>query len=190
MIRINFKYYFFLIFISYSAVNCFAQNSNKLKLTKSFYNEILLRDTLTLIKNSSPKETTHQRLFNYKSFYSFEEEHHTIFYLLESNNCGTLSFTLMPKNNNDDFDFMIFQADTGNIEKLLNEGKLTLIRSNISRVDKSINGITGLNLDSKLNFTQKGINPSFSKSINVKTGSKLLIVFDNVYDNGKEIEYE
>lgn len=184
MFKSNLKIALFLFCNSVLSQNMNIQN-NVFVIKKPEFIEVSIKDTLTLSKKQTPSITTQQKISKYTSNICFEKEHHSIWYLLESKNCGTLSFTLMPKNINDDYDFMIFQADTGNIEKLLSEGKLTLIRSNISRADKSMKGITGLNLNSKYNYTQKGINPSFSKSINVKTGSKLLIVFDNVYDNGK-----
>ena len=55
----------------------------------------------------------------------------------------------------------------------------------MSRVDKSILGITGLMANVKNNSVGKGIGNAYSKSLPVKKGEKYMLILDNVYPNGK-----
>ncbi len=172
-------------FICFNVFFIYSQKNNNLNLKKPIYIEKSIYDSLIIKIDKSPLESLKYRTISYKSEFSFEKEHHSIWYLIELNNCGQFTFTLTPDAAKDDYDFMIFKVIGDSIDEKLAKGELELIRSNISRNDTINKGITGLSTYSNNNYTKKGINSSFSKSIKVKNGDRLLIVFDNVYENGK-----
>ncbi len=174
-----------VIAICFNYFSIYSQKNDVLKTTKQYFTCKEISDSLNINIAKSPKEPSIQRTFLYKNEFCFEKEHHSIWYLIEARKCGLFTFTLTPDAPADDYDFMIFKVINDSIEEELLNGKLELIRSNISRNDTLLKGITGLSSKSSNNFTRKGINSNFSKAIKVKNGDRLLVVFDNVYQNGK-----
>lgn len=174
-----------IIAFSFNSFIIYSQKNDVLKIMKQSFICKEIIDSLDINVAKSPEEPSMQRTISYKNEFCFEKEHHTIWYLIEAKNCGLLTCTLTPDLPTDDYDFMIFNVINDGIEQELLNGKLELIRSNISRNDTLLKGITGLSSNSTNNFSKKGINSNFSKAIKVKNGDRLLIVFDNVYKNGK-----
>jgi outer membrane protein OmpA-like peptidoglycan-associated protein len=115
---------------------------------------------------------------------AFEQEHHTAWYLLEFKFSGELILEITPKDKKDDYDFLLYPyKDSTTCADILAE-RIKPIRGNLSRNDTSNLSITGLSINAKNEFNGKGIGAQFSKSVYVKSGEKILLVLDNVYENG------
>lgn len=114
----------------------------------------------------------------------FEKEHFTAWYLLSIDRDGEFVFEVVPNNPKDDYDFIVYKYD----EKLcgrLGTPECIPLRSNLSRVDKSIQGISGLMANVKNVNVGMGIGNAYCKSLSVKQGEKYMLVLDNVYPKGE-----
>ena len=115
----------------------------------------------------------------------FETEHNTAWYLLNIEHDGEMVFEIVPTNPKDDYDFLVFKVENQNFCENFAANKMIPLRSNLSRVDKSIQGITGLMANVKNTSVGMGVGNAYSKSISVKKGERYMLVLDNVYPNGK-----
>ncbi len=114
----------------------------------------------------------------------FEKEHYTAWYRLSIEKDGELVFEVVPTNPKDDYDFIVYKYDENLCKKLMSPN-LVPYRSNLSRVDKSIQGISGLMANVKNTNVGMGIGNAYCKSMTVKKGEKYMLVLDNVYPNGQ-----
>jgi outer membrane protein OmpA-like peptidoglycan-associated protein len=114
----------------------------------------------------------------------FEKEHFTAWYRLSIERDGELVFEVVPTSPKDDYDFIVFKYDEALCKKLMSPD-LVPLRSNLSRVDKSIQGISGLMANVKNTNVGMGIGNAYCKSLTVKKGEKYMLVLDNVYPNGQ-----
>jgi outer membrane protein OmpA-like peptidoglycan-associated protein len=114
----------------------------------------------------------------------FEKEHYTAWYRLSIERDGELVFEVVPTNPKDDYDFVVFKYDETLCKKIMAPDQAPL-RSNLSRVDKSIQGISGLMANVKNTNVGAGIGNAYCKSMSVKKGEQYMLVLDNVYPNGQ-----
>lgn len=114
----------------------------------------------------------------------FEKEHYTAWYRLLIERDGELVFEVVPTNPKDDYDFIVYKYDEALCKNIMSPS-LVPLRSNLSRVDKSIQGISGLMANVKNTSVGMGIGNAYCKSITVKNGEKYMLVLDNVYPNGE-----
>ncbi len=114
----------------------------------------------------------------------FEKEHHTAWYLLSIARTGDLVLEVVPENSKDDYDFVIYSYDGNTCKDIFTSG-IVPVRSNLSRVDRSILGITGLMANVKLTHVGMGIGNAYCKSLPVEAGENYMLVVDNVYPEGK-----
>jgi outer membrane protein OmpA-like peptidoglycan-associated protein len=114
----------------------------------------------------------------------FEKEHFTAWYRLSIEKDGELVFEVVPTNPKDDYDFVVYKYDQTLCKKIMAPDKVPL-RSNLSRVDKSIQGISGLMANVKNTNVGAGIGNAYCKSMTVKKGEQYMLVLDNVYPNGQ-----
>ncbi len=120
-----------------------------------------------------------------KNKVQFEKEHNTAWYLLTVQHDGELVIEIVPQDRTNDYDFLIYKYTSTNFCDEFSKNSTLPLRSNLSRVDKSIQGITGLMANVKNSSVGMGIGNAYSKSIPVKTGEQYILVLDNVYANGK-----
>lgn len=113
----------------------------------------------------------------------FEKEHYTAWYVLDIQRDGEFVFEVVPTQPKDDYDFVVFNYNEGVCTKIMNADNVPL-RSNLSRVDKSIQGISGLMANVKNINVGPGIGNAYCRSMSVKKGEKYMLVLDNVYPNG------
>jgi outer membrane protein OmpA-like peptidoglycan-associated protein len=113
----------------------------------------------------------------------FEKEHNSAWYILTIERDGELVFEIVPTNPKDDYDFLLYNYNPSFCEAF-SKNTITPFRTNLSRVDESIRGITGLMANVKTTVVGKGIGNAYSKSVAVKKGEKYILVIDNVHDNG------
>jgi outer membrane protein OmpA-like peptidoglycan-associated protein len=114
----------------------------------------------------------------------FEKEHSTAWYRLSIERDGELVFEVVPTNPKDDYDFVVYKYDEALCKKIMAPDQVPL-RSNLSRADKSIQGISGLMANVKNTNVGMGIGNAYCKSMTVKKGEKYMLVLDNVYPNGQ-----
>lgn len=117
--------------------------------------------------------------------YTFKKEHHTAWYKLIIAANGNLSFTIIPKKSDDDYDFMLFQATKNNFCDSLDKYKLKPLRANISRDKDELSGKTGLTINAPNNLVKQGVNDAYSTAMPVSKGQVYYLVLDNVYDKGE-----
>ncbi|HEY0055560.1 MAG TPA: OmpA family protein [Pedobacter sp.] len=121
---------------------------------------------------------------NYKrSPYLFEVERNTIWFVIDIPFNGILTFEIMPHRKEDDYDWMLFNYNP-KLESQVRNGDAFPIRSNNSRNDVSLKGMTGLKNGYPDVFEAPGPGKSFSSALNVKSGQRLALVIDNIYEKG------
>ncbi len=119
-----------------------------------------------------------------KSLYFFEQEHNTAWYVFDVKKDGLLVFEITPLDPKDDYDFILFKSDSGDFCNQIKEKKIMPIRTNISRVNVSISGRTGLSGEAKNEYMRSGIGNPFSKALSVKEGERYYLVLDNTSIKG------
>lgn len=137
--------------------------------------------TIAPVSSGIQNEISHSKQ---GSKFVFEKEHHSAWYRLDIAVSGHLCFDIIPKNNKDDYDFMLFKAGK-NFCDSLNKTKIKPLRACISRDKEEIEGITGLNNKAKKELVKEGVGDSYVKPIPVTLGETYYLVLDNVYDTGE-----
>lgn len=113
-----------------------------------------------------------------------EQENFSAWYEFETKIDADLIFSIIPDTAKDDYDFALYQYTNDDFCKDLIQKKIQPVRTNFSRNDLELKGITGLDIKAKNIFVGQGIGPVFSKSIAVKKEDKFILVLNNVYKNG------
>lgn len=116
---------------------------------------------------------------------NFEKEHNSAWYLISMNVEGELVFEITPTDSTNDYDFLLYQYTDSTFCKKLIKKQIQPVRSNLSRNNLTLKGITGLSAETQNEYTGQGIQNNWSKSIEVKKGNKYMLVLDNVYTDGK-----
>lgn len=119
-----------------------------------------------------------------KSQFVFEKEHHSAWYKLNINTHGTLVFDIIPNQLNDDYDFVIFKAGSGNFCDSLSNYKIKPLRSCISRDKEGVKSRTGLNSFTGAVYIKEGVGEQYAAALEVSKGEIYYLVLDNVYENG------
>lgn len=120
-----------------------------------------------------------------KTKYAFEKEHHSAWYKLLINATGHLTFDIIPIKGDDDYDFMLFKANTNGFCDSMAKYKLGPVRACISRDKEELKGRTGLSYKAKDELVKYGIGPAYCKPIVVEKGECYYLVLDNVYEKGE-----
>ena len=123
-----------------------------------------------------------------RSPYIFKEERNTIWYFIEIPFSGMLTFEIKPHRKEDDYDWMLFNISP-KLGLQLSSGDALPIRSNNSRNDLSIKGATGIKGGLANNFEAPGPGKSFSSALMVKSGQKLALIIDNIYEKGAGFDF-
>ncbi|MFT3884779.1 MAG: hypothetical protein QM724_04920 [Flavobacteriales bacterium] len=107
-----------------------------------------------------------------------EREHNTVWYTFRAPVKTLLTFDIIPKDIEDDIDFLLFRgAVPGICEKIRNK-QVQPVRTNISRNDKSIRSMCGLSKDAVDEFVRSGVGASYSKAIDVEAGELFYLLVD------------
>lgn len=108
----------------------------------------------------------------------FEREHHSTWYTFRVPVKTNIEMDIIPRNIDDDIDFLIFAGDIpGVCEKILRR-QITPLRTNISRNDKANGSICGLRKDAPEAYVRSGKGSSFSSALDVEQGQLLYLVVD------------
>jgi outer membrane protein OmpA-like peptidoglycan-associated protein len=119
-----------------------------------------------------------------KSLYSFKKEHHTVWYRFRVERNCVLSFSIIPDNPKDDYDFILFKGIGAITCRSIHKGELKPIRTNISRPEPASKGVTGLGSKGTTQFVHEGRGNNWSTPVAVQAGEVYYLVLDNVYPKG------
>lgn len=162
----------FFLFVFFIFNNLIAQNSD-------CNSSIILTDTIYQ-QNTAPFGFGKIRELIQPPKYdstSFKIEKNSVWFILNHSEKALLNLSIIPDNINDDYDFMIFDASTpGFCDSIKVAGKIKPLRSNISRNDKLINSVTGLNKSNDTAFVGIGVGNSFCKPILMEAAKSYMLV--------------
>lgn len=107
-----------------------------------------------------------------------EREHNTTWYKFRVPVKTSLTFDIIPKDPEDDIDFLVFEGAIPGICDKIQSKQVSPVRTNISRNDKSLNSMCGLSKDAPDEFVRSGVGASYSKALDVEAGELLYLVVD------------
>ena len=108
----------------------------------------------------------------------FEREHNTTWYTFRAPVKTIITLDIIPKNIEDDIDFLIFEGAIPGICDKIQSKQVVPLRTNISRNDKSNGSICGLRKDAPDDYIRSGVGSSFSRSLDVEEGQLFYLVID------------
>ncbi len=115
----------------------------------------------------------------------FENEHNTIWYKFIAKENGNLTFDIIPVNQNDDYDFILYRYNGNDFSSKVITKEIKPLRTCISRNDKKIKSMTGLTLnESAKRYIHSGPGSSYVKYVRVKKRDILYLLVDNLNNNG------
>lgn len=126
------------------------------------------------IKDNKPDDTLY-----------FEKEHNTIWYKFTAKESGNLTFDIIPLNQNDDYDFILYRYNGKDFSTKVINKEIKPLRTCISRNEIKLKSMTGLSLDeTSKRYIHSGLGASYVKYVRVKKGEIFYLVVDNVNNNG------
>lgn len=114
----------------------------------------------------------------------FEKEHNTAWYYFRARYDATLTFDIVPDSIKDDYDFVLYKFTGSDFCNAVKSKNILPVRTCISRNNRNIKSVTGLNNSSGETNIHSGVGNSFAKSITVNKDEIYFLLIDNVYDNG------
>jgi outer membrane protein OmpA-like peptidoglycan-associated protein len=117
--------------------------------------------------------------------YFIEREHNTIWYKFRAPYDAIFTFDLVPILKDDDFDFLLFKYDGPNFCLDIAAGDKIPIRSNISRKNIEVQGMTGLRGAAVNDYVPSGPGSSYSRPVTVKGGDIFYLLVDNPFRENK-----
>lgn len=113
--------------------------------------------------------------------YFIEREHNTVWYRFRVPYDAIFTFDLIPNHIEDDFDFLLFQYDGPNFCQDVADGLKIPVRTNISRKNIEVKGMTGLSESAIDEYVPSGPGNSYSKALEVKRGEIYYMLVDNPF---------
>jgi outer membrane protein OmpA-like peptidoglycan-associated protein len=107
-----------------------------------------------------------------------EREHHSTWYLFRAPVTTLLTFDIIPKNPEDDIDFLLFGGNVPDICSKIQAKQVMPLRSNISRNNRSLNSTCGLSKDATEDYVRSGVGSSYSRAIDIKEGELYYLLVD------------
>lgn len=114
----------------------------------------------------------------------FDQEHNSIWYILEIPYDGKLLIDITPKSFSDDYNFIVYKYTDKYFCNRVEKNRVKPIRSVQSVVNTEIQGKTGLSLKSSTAHISKESTEAYGQYIDVKTGESYVIVVDNLNNTG------
>jgi flagellar motor protein MotB len=108
----------------------------------------------------------------------FEREHNSTWYMFRSPAKTTITMDIIPKDPEDDIDFLIFEGAVPGICEKVQSKQVVPVRTNISRNDKSIGSKCGLSKDAADDYVRSGLGSSYSSALPVEEGELFYLVID------------
>jgi flagellar motor protein MotB len=142
--------------------------------TAFFLDDTIYQQTLPPLGFGIVKELIQPK--NYETT-SFKSEKNSEWFILSHPQQALLKLNIIPIDISDDYDFMIFDASIqGFCDSIKIAGKLKPLRSNISRNDKTLKSVTGLNKSSDTSYVGIGVGSSFCKPLLMEPGKSYMLV--------------
>lgn len=114
----------------------------------------------------------------------FEQEHNTIWYIVEIPYDGKFLIDITPKGFSDDYDFIVYKYTDKYFCNRIERNRVKPIRSVQSVANTETKGKTGLSLTGTTAHISKSSEDAYGKYIDVKAGEKYVIVLDNLNEGG------
>lgn len=114
----------------------------------------------------------------------FEEEHNSVWYMLNVPYSGKLCIDVTPKASSDDYDILVYKYTNKYFCNRISGNKVVPIRSILSAGNTSNGGKTGLDVKGKLTNIPKNSVIPYGMYIDAKADEKYIIVLDNVSNGG------
>ena len=154
--------------------------------------DCISRDTIQtnqVEKNHYPAPSGHGQfrefIGNDKSGNLFmEQENYSAWYEFESQYDADLIFRIIPDTATDDYDFTLYKYSDENFCEYLIQHKIQPLRTNFSRNDLKLKGVTGLDANAEYNFVGQGVRPAYSRPLAVNKGDRFILMVNNIYENG------
>lgn len=108
----------------------------------------------------------------------FEREHNSTWYTFRAPVKTIISMDIIPRNIEDDIDFLIFEGAIPGICDKIQSKQVVPLRTNISRNDKAHGSICGLRKDAPDDYVRSGVGSSFSRALEVEEGQLFYLVID------------
>jgi outer membrane protein OmpA-like peptidoglycan-associated protein len=180
------KYFLLLLFLSFSFIS-FGQKIQQLKENHCDCENAITIPPYIWGPTSAPVSSGETMEIDgaFVSLTAFDKEHHTVWYRFRVEKNCIMSFDIIPINQNDDYDFLLYKIDVVNICDAIISNSIKPIRACISRNDKSIQSKTGLGKEKTNKYEHSGVGNSYVAPVKVKAGEEFILVLDNVYPNGE-----
>lgn len=107
-----------------------------------------------------------------------EREHNTAWYRFRAPVKTTLTFDIIPANEDDDIDFLLFEGNIPGVCEKIQTKEVVPIRSNISRNDPELNSRCGLSKDGTEDYVRSGVGSSYSRALEVEEGDLYYLLVD------------
>ncbi len=107
-----------------------------------------------------------------------EREHHSTWYLFRAPVKTRLTFDILPKDPQDDIDFLLFHGNVPDICEKVRTKQLVPVRSNISRNDPDLDAKCGLSKEAMDDFVRSGVGSSYSRALPVEEGDLYYLLVD------------
>lgn len=114
-----------------------------------------------------------------------EREHNTVWYKIKISHTTTMWFDIIPLNENDDFDFLLFKDTGPAFCAKMKKQEVLPVRTNISRNNTTIGGRTGLSPTATEDFVPSGPGSPFSRALEVEKGEVYILCVDNPFRANK-----
>src|SRR5574344_503063 len=114
----------------------------------------------------------------------FEQEHNTVWYILDIPYKGKLIIDITPKGESDDYDFLVYKYTDKYFCNRIDKNRVKPIRSVMSAGNIDKKGKTGLSLTGTAANIGKNSFEPYGRYIDVLPGESYVIVLDNLTDNG------
>jgi outer membrane protein OmpA-like peptidoglycan-associated protein len=182
-------------FLIFQASRCYSQNTidvSRHSQTVSDYGDCGTAKTISLTRSlalfckaplgfGAKKEIK----ANANNKFVFKEEHNVNWFKFKTKYEGTITMDIVPEDSTNDYDFVIFRGDSSSFCEQFVAEKRSPVCSNISRLDKSISGRTGLAEQSQSALVSEGPGFAYSEALKVHPNEWYYLAIDNVYPNGK-----
>ncbi len=144
---------------------------------------LMIRDTVVGPVFSPPGFGNKLEIYGYELGDPFfiQREHNTVWYRFRAPYDAVFSFDLIPEQQDDDFDFLLFRYDGPNFCREVADGTKIPVRTNISRKNTLVGGRTGLSEDSVDDYVPSGPGSPYSRALEVKAGDMLYLLVDNPF---------
>ncbi|OQY03590.1 MAG: hypothetical protein B6I20_04705 [Bacteroidetes bacterium 4572_117] len=157
-----------IIIFAYLGLSAQSQGLKNIKSATVCKNAIELSTISVFGPTTAPKELKTKSSNN-----PFDRSQHPVWYKFTIEKDGVLLFDIIPIDQNDNYDFLLYKIEGANYCQDIENGKNVAIRSNLARTDQALLGKTGLSITGKPTC--------YSKGVDVKKGEQYILAINNMF---------